>query len=66
MDEILLEEAIEEELKPLVNKEIFEHGYPEARMIPSDHYEKCLEEFKEELKEKVNDAIDNIVHDLYF
>lgn len=64
MNAKMLEEAIEDELTPLINRSIFDHGFPESRLVPSNFYEECLSLFLEELKEKICDEIDNIVHDL--
>lgn len=61
--EYLLEVVLAKDLEPLINKEIFEHGYPEGRLVPSNHYESCIEYFTDEIKETFNDMIDNLIND---
>ena len=61
--EYLLDVLLSKDLEPLINKSIFNHGYPEGRLTPSNHYEECLEHFSEEIKEEFNDMLDNIIND---
>ena len=49
----LLERATEN----IENKEIYEHGYPEARLIPSDFYEQCEKMHKEFFIEEISGIV---------
>jgi hypothetical protein len=59
----LLRAVIEKDLEPLIDNSIYEHGYPESRLIPSDHYSNCLTVFTEDLTENIKDMIVDIIHD---
>jgi len=58
----LLERATEN----IENKEIYEHGYPEARLIPSDFYKKCEENHKEFFIEEIKEIVEEYLDLLYY
>jgi len=43
------------------NKEMFEHGYPESRLIPSNFYEDCKNDFAESVADKVYEEVKEII-----
>ncbi len=59
----LLEQILSKEIDMVANREIYDHGYPEARLIPSNFYDDSLDIFAKEIKEEINDLIDDILHD---
>lgn len=58
----LIESFLHEELEDLKSGVVFEHGYPEERLVPRNHKEECLEIFREDallsIEKVMNVAID--------
>ena len=59
----LLDVLLTKHIKPLENKEIYEHGYPESRLIPANFYEDCQDNYIETVKNEFCDRIENILRD---
>jgi hypothetical protein len=57
----LLESLLSNEIEQLKNGEIFEHGYPESRLIPSTHHQDCIDSFKESIMNNISGLIDEII-----
>lgn len=57
----LLETLLSEQIQDVKSRDIYNHGYPESRLIPSNHKESCeeglLETVKEDLCEKIDDVL---------
>ena len=51
----------ETQIPKISNGEIFEHGYPEARLIPANHVELCLEQFADFVADEVREVIKELV-----
>lgn len=47
------------------NKEIYEHGYPEGRLIPSDFFETCEREHLNHFKDEISEIVEDYLMDLY-
>ena len=59
----LLDIMLEEYIEPIKNKEIYEHGYPEGRLTPSDHCEKCEDSYIEAIINDFKEKIEEILRD---
>ena len=57
----LLETLLTKEIKAIEGNEIYEHGYPESRLIPSNFYEECQSSFVENVKEKFSEETEEIL-----
>ena len=64
-EDYLLEVLLTNEINAIENKDIYQHGYPESRLIPSDFYETCNESLLEEAKDRMNNQIENILNDYF-
>lgn len=53
----LLEEYLSDYVQKMRNGEIYEHGYPESRLIPSSHWTDCEEDFIDSVIEEVSEKI---------
>ena len=57
----LLYTLLGEYINNIESNDIYAHGYPESRLIPSNHHEECqkyyLEQIQEDITEKVSDII---------
>jgi len=62
-EDVLIESLLSDSIKTIEGGDIYEHGYPEARLMPSDHYEKCNESFKESVCDDFNEKINEILND---
>ena len=62
----LLHTLLLEDIDSIESGDIYSHGYPESRLIPSNHYEECqkyfLERIHEDIAEKVDNAISHYFH----
>jgi len=47
------------------NREIYEHGYPEGRLIPAGFWEDCQDGHKELVVEAVSEIVRDYLDDLY-
>ena len=58
----LLQTLLGEYIDDIESGDIYSHGYPESRLIPSDHNERCqescLEQILVDITEKVSDIIE--------
>lgn len=61
----LLDRLLNKYIVPIENKEIYEHGYPEGRLVPSNFYEKCEEEYLENVKEEISEKVENIIQEYF-
>ena len=61
----LLDRLLLEDIKLIQSGEIYDHGYPESRLILSNHYETCRESFLNTLKEEFCDKIETIISDYF-
>ena len=61
----LLETLLTKEADMILNNEIYEHGYPEARLIPSDFYEKCQEDFVQNTIQEIGEEIENLLNEYF-
>jgi len=52
-------------IQEVVSNKIYEHGYPESRLIPASHMEDCEECFLDQIYEEIDVKIKNIM-DQYF
>ena len=64
-EDYLLEVLLTNEINAIADKDIYQHGYPESRLIPSDFYETCNESLLEEAKDRMNEQIENILNDYF-
>lgn len=62
-DRKLLEKLLEKEISLLENKDIYDNGYPESRLIPSNFFENCEDTFIEETKEEICELIEEILRE---
>lgn len=46
----LLETLLSQELKDIEDGSIYDHGYPESRLIPADHEKRCQESLIESIE----------------
>jgi len=53
----LLEEYLSDYIQKIGSGEIYEHGYPEARLIPANHCKECEESF-------IDMVIDEVLEDV--
>jgi len=58
---LLLETLLTKEIAMIDDSTIYEHGYPESRLIPSNHWAKCQEGFLENVIEDISDKIREIL-----
>lgn len=63
LEDYLIDTLLSEEIQTLKSGEIYEHGYPEGRLIPQNHYEDCNDCFLDSVKESFNEKIDRILRD---
>lgn len=57
----LLETLLSKEISAIEGNEIYEHGYPESRLIPSNFHEECQSRFLENVKEEFSKEIEEIL-----
>jgi hypothetical protein len=55
----LLELLLKGYIDAIENKDIYDHGYPEARLIPANFYENCEDSVIKEAKEDISELIEN-------
>lgn len=61
----LLHTLLNEYIHEIESGRIYEHGYPESRLIPSNHHESCQEEYKEYILSEISKKT-TIILDEYF
>ena len=64
-EEHLLNTLLSDYIDNIKSGSLYDHGYPESRLIPSDHHEKCQEYFIEEIIETISEKINNIVEQYF-
>lgn len=62
-EEYLLETLLTDYLKPLRDNSIYDHGYPEGRLIPSNFTEDCQNNYRDEVISSITDKISDIISD---
>ena len=62
----LLHMLLGEYIDDIESRDIYAHGYPEGRLIPSDHHEKCQEYFLEKIQEEIAEKVDNAVSHYFY
>ena len=58
---LLLEILLTKEIGMIDDGTIYEHGYPESRLIPSNHYTECQEGFLDSVTEDISGKIRKIL-----
>lgn len=61
--ERLLEIVLHNDIRPLVDGSLFDHGYPEDRPTPKNYISDTLDGFTEDLSELFYNMLCDIVHD---
>ena len=61
----LIEVLLKKYIKEIEDGSIYEHGYPESRLIPSSHYEDCNEEYSKIVKEEICELVDNVLSEYF-
>jgi len=51
------------EIDMINSNEIYEHGYPESRLIPSNHYTECQDMFIESVQNDISEIINEILRE---
>ena len=64
-EDFLIESLLEKYIKHIENGDIYEHGYPESRLIPQNHTEECEKSVYEEVVEEFNDKIKDILNQYF-
>lgn len=64
-EDYMLECLLKGHISAIENREIYEHGYPEARLIPHNHTQNCEEETFKFITEEFNDKIKNILNQYF-
>ena len=59
----LLNTLLSKQISMIENNEIYEHGYPESRLIPSNFYESCQSDFISSVQEEFSEKIEEILYD---
>ena len=67
MDEIMerLTNIIKAATRAVESNEIYQHGYPEARLIPANWKEDCEDSFKENVTECMSEVIADYLDSLF-
>lgn len=60
-EEYLLSVLLRDSIEDVESGVIYDHGYPEGRLIPSNHHEMCQEEFLMHVKDDFNEKIENVI-----
>lgn len=63
LEDYLLDALLSEEIQTLKSGEIYEHGYPESRLIPKNHYEDCNDYFLDNVRDSFNEKIDRVLRE---
>ena len=64
-EDYMLECLLKDHIGAIENLEIYEHGYPEGRLIPHNHTQNCEEETFEFITGEFNDKIKNILNQYF-
>lgn len=56
----LIESLLQDDIDAVDSGKIYEHGYPESRLVPVDHTESCEEVLKNNIMEEFETKVDNI------
>ena len=64
-EDYMLECLLKDHINDIKDRSIYEHGYPEARLIPSNHTEECEKCTFEFITEIFNDKIKNILNQYF-
>ena len=57
----LLDILLTDYLKPVIDRSIYDHGYPESRLIPSNFYEDCQKDYLDSVISDFTDKISDII-----
>lgn len=60
-----IENILKNATEAIENNEIYEHGYPEARLIPANHIENCQDEFKAFVVEDISEIIEEYLESFF-
>lgn len=58
-----IKKIVDEAIEAIEDNRIYDHGYPESRLVPADHYEKAEQFWMEEVKDKVSEIVERILSD---
>lgn len=61
----ILEILLAKDIEDIESRSIYEHGYPESRLMPSNHKESCEESLLETVKESINEKIESILYEYF-
>ena len=61
----LIEVLLKKYIKEIEDGSIYEHGYPEGRLIPSSHYEDCNEGYRTIVKDEICELVDNVLSEYF-
>lgn len=61
----LLNVLLGEYIDDIESGNIYDHGYPESRLIPSNHHEKCQEYCLEHILGDISDKVKNIISEYF-
>lgn len=64
-EEYLLNVLLNDYIGEIQSGDIYSHGYPEGRLIPSNHIEMCQDYFLESVTSDIEEKIINIIHEFY-
>ena len=61
-----VENILKNATEAIENNEIYEHGYPEARLIPANHVEICQDEFKGFVVDDISEIIEVYLESIFW
>ena len=60
-----IENILKNATEAIENNEIYEHGYPEARLIPMNHVEICQDAIKELVVNAISEIIEEYLESIF-
>ncbi len=64
-EDLLLRALLDDYIELAKSGEIYAHGYPESRLIPSNHTETCQSEFLDSINNDILDKVSNIISEYF-
>jgi len=64
-EDLLLRALLEDYIELIESGEIYSHGYPESRLIPSNHTETCQNEFLDSVNQDIMNKVSNIISEYF-
>ena len=61
----LIKVLLRKYIKEIEDGSIYEHGYPEGRLIPSSHYEDCNEQYSATIKDEICELVDSVLSEYF-